>query len=96
MLCTAYLTTCRNDMMHTLGTNLRFLLNVRCSSGNRWPAWPYFSLSLLSMWPLSAHAVAQWRITFFLLFFVTEEIPITVSWGAPDKETRPTPYHCCS
>ena len=65
MLCTAYLTTCRNDKMHTLGTNLRFLLNVRCSSGNRWPAWPYFSLSLLSMWPLSAHAVAQWRITFF-------------------------------
>ena len=64
MLCTAYLTTCRNEKMHTLGTNLRFLLNVRCSSGNRWPAWPYFSLSLLSMWPLSAHAVAQCRITY--------------------------------
>ena len=31
-----------------------------------------------------------------LVCFVTEVIPITVSRRAPDKETRPSPYHHCS
>ena len=30
------------------------------------------------------------------VLYVTEEIPITVSCWAPDKETRPCPYHYCS
>ena len=32
----------------------------------------------------------------FVFLFVTEEIPITVSRRAPDKEARPSPYHYCS
>ena len=28
--------------------------------------------------------------------FVTEEIPVTVSRWAPDKEARPIPYHGCT
>ena len=32
----------------------------------------------------------------FVCLFITEEIPITVSWWAPDKEARPSYYHYCS
>ena len=32
----------------------------------------------------------------FVCLFVTMEIPITVSWWAPDKEAWPSPYHYCS
>ena len=27
--------------------------------------------------------------------FVTEEIPITLSWRAAEKEARTSPYHYC-
>ena len=29
---------------------------------------------------------------FYVCLFVTEEIPIKVSWWAPDKKARPSPY----
>ena len=51
--------------------------------------------NLIKNWFVYCSSKKLWSIARHVCLFVTEEILITVSRWAPDKEACPSPYHYC-